>query len=325
MLADHSAGPAARGDVAAGLRPDRDQRAGGKAALAHQLLATASMTSTRLHSHEWGDTGPTVVFLHGLFGQGKNWTSIAKALADSHRVLLVDLPNHGRSAWTEHFSYPDTASAVAELIDNHATSGDGYRSVAVVGHSMGGKVAMALALEHPRLVERLCVVDVSPVRYSTLSSFADFIRGMRQLDLERLTDRDAAEQALEPYVRHPADPSYLLKNLRRVPTSATDPDPTGPGWRWQMNLELLDDQLGELGDWPDHWSEPYPGPTLWMAGANSRYVVPEYSESMRALFPRVQLVTVKNAGHWVHSDQPEVFVRILRRFLGAPPSSPAGT
>src|SRR5215211_3074450 len=277
------------------------------------------MNLAALHSVQFGEVGPEVVFLHGLFGQGKNWTAIAKALADSYRVVLVDLPNHGRSAWTEHFSYPDTAASIAQLIRERRSDNTSL-AVAVVGHSMGGKVAMALALLYPALVERLCVVDVSPVRYSTQATFAEFIRGMRQLDLDQLPDRASADRALEPHVPDSAIRSFLLQNLRRVPVGAGAAGSTEPGWHWQMNLELLDDQLGEMGDWPDHFEEPYLGPTLWIAGENSRYVQPQYAPAMRDLFPRTRLVTIKDAGHWLHSDQPEVFVAILRRFLSTPAS-----
>jgi pimeloyl-ACP methyl ester carboxylesterase len=212
------------------------------------------------------------------------------------------------------------AGTIGQLIRDRLTETDQVPRVAVVGHSMGGKVAMALALSHPELVERLCVVDVSPVRYSTQSSFAEFIRGMRQLDLDRLPDRTSADRALEPYVPDKTVRSFLLQNLRRAPLTPGTRVAGSSGWQWQMNLELLDDQLGEMGDWPDHFSQPYNGSTLWIAGADSRYVQPEYTSAMRALFPQARLVTIKNAGHWVHSDQPEIFVAILRRFLSAAPS-----
>ena len=133
-----------------------------------------------LFSTQLGTAGPRVAFLHGLFGQGKNWTTIAKALSDSARVTL-DLPNHGQSTWTDYFSYPEMARRVAELLKTEG-EGDQY---AVVGHSMGGKVAMTLALLHRELVERLAVVDVSPVATGQTSEFDTFIRGMRAIDLER--------------------------------------------------------------------------------------------------------------------------------------------
>jgi len=246
-----------------------------------------------------------VTFLHGLFGQGKNWTGIAKSLSEDHRLTMVDLPNHGRSAWTDQVSYAEMAIAVGDLM-----AGQSAEPATVVGHSMGGKVAMALALLRPRLVERVGVVDVSPVRYDQLSDFAGYVRGMRALDLYTLPDRQSADTALQPYVPDQTVRGFLLQNLRRV----TD-GKQGPAWRWQMNLGLLGDHLAELSDWPPLLTEPYPGPVLWLAGAQSRYITPDYAPAMSALFPRVQLVTVKNAGHWVHSEEPEVFEAVLRRFL----------
>jgi esterase len=260
--------------------------------------------SVAIHSTELGTSGPRIAFMHGLFGQGKNWTAIAKALRDSCRITLLDLPNHGRSAWTKHFSYPETAAAIGKELA--AASPD---PVNLVGHSLGGKVAMVLALLQPDRVERLCVVDVSPVRYQTQSTFAEYVRGLRSVDLERLPDRATADAVLRPYVPDNVVRGFLLQNLRR------DQSPDGPRWRWQLNLDLLGDRLAEIGDWPDLQTPPYEGPVLWVAGANSRYILPEHADPMRRLFPRVRQVSVKNAGHWVHSEQPEVFLAILRRFL----------
>jgi esterase len=276
--------------------------------LAHELLATAAVNADApqhgLFSTALGTTGPRVAFLHGLFGQGKNWTTIAKALSHSARVTLVDLPNHGQSTWTDYFSYPEMARRVAELLKTQG-EGDQY---AVVGHSMGGKVAMTLALLHRELVERLAVVDVSPVATGQTSEFDTFIRGMRAIDLETLQDRKDADAQLAAYVSDPDIRSFLLQNLRRD-------DTTSHGWRWQMNLELLGDYLSEMGGWPELDAEPYDGPVLWVAGGESRYVRPEYAAAMRAHFPRVNLITIKEAGHWVHSEQPRIFLEIMRRFL----------
>jgi pimeloyl-ACP methyl ester carboxylesterase len=247
-----------------------------------------------------------VVFLHGLFGQGKNWTTIANGLSDAARVTLVDLPNHGQSRWTDHFSYPEMAHQVAELL--RAQGGDDQW--AVIGHSMGGKVAMTLALIKSELVERLCVVDVSPVPSREIHEFQTFIRGMQSIDLENLPGRKQADAQLATYVSDPAIRSFLLQNLRRDHSSAA------MGWRWQMNLTMLRDHLSELGGWPDLSAQPFKAPVLWLAGARSGYIRREYMETMRALFPRVHLVKIKGAGHWVHSEQPAVFLAIIRRFLG---------
>ncbi len=261
---------------------------------------------------ELGESGPRIAFLHGLFGQGKNWTTIAKALADRARLLLVDLPDHGRSAWTETFSYAGMAATVADLLRREG-SGEPY---VVVGHSMGGKVAMMLALEHPELVERLCVVDVSPVAYPGLRDFGRYVEGMRTLDLDHLPDRATADRELEPYVQSATIRSFLLQNLRRNLEGGAD----GPRWQWQMNLRLLGDHLPELGGWPlasdagQQAVDPYQGPVIWVAGENSDYVRTEFAPAMRSLFPRTQLVTIKGASHWVHADRPEVFLATLRRF-----------
>ena len=263
------------------------------------------MSATReLYLTHLGHAGPRVVFLHGLFGQGKNWTSIAKALQAEARVTLVDLPNHGRSGWTEDFSYAQMAEQVADRL---AAESDG-EPYAVVGHSMGGKVAMAVALRHRDLVVRLCVVDVSPVPTTGQSNFVDYVAGMRSIDLTTLADRASADAALLPYAPEATIRSFLLQNLRREVDAR-------PGWRWQMNLDLLGDRLTDILGWPTLDAEPYPGPVLWLAGARSRYVQAEYADAMRALFPRVRLVTVKNAGHWLHSDQPAVFTAAIRQFL----------
>jgi esterase len=262
----------------------------------------SGVAAESLHRTIIGESGPRVVFLHGLFGQGRNWSTVAKALSPLAQVTLVDLPNHGRSSWTDRFSYPEMADQLALLLRQDG----GGAPYAVVGHSMGGKVAMTLALRHPELVDRLAVVDVAPAATSEISHFARYVEGMRSIDLRALTDRAEAEAQLAPYVPDPDIRSFLLQNLRRGSPA---------GWHWQMNLDLLGDHLEEMGHWPDLGAAPYPGPVLWLAGANSDYVRPEYAPVMRSLFPRVRLVTIKDAGHWLHTDQPAVFLNVLIRFL----------
>jgi pimeloyl-ACP methyl ester carboxylesterase len=255
-----------------------------------------------LHTTTYGETGTGLVFLHGLFGQGRNWTQIAKALAGSHRVTLVDLPDHGRSGWLEDFDLIEVADRVAGLI-----SADD--PVCLIGHSLGGKVAMVLALRHPDLVERLCVVDVAPVAYQRLSEFSGYIEAMRALDLDALGQRADADAALATDVPHPTVRSFLLQNLRR----------DGESWRWQQNLEGLRRALPSIGSWPEaELSDvaPYAGPVLWIGGGSSDYIKDEYAAAMDRLFPHNRRVRIKNAGHWVHSEQPEVFIEVLRRFVG---------
>lgn len=273
------------------------------------------MTSARLHTLSVGTSGPRVAFLHGLFGQGRNWSQIAKALAgptgESARCLLVDLPDHGRSPWSDHFSLQAYAASVASTL--RATA-PGERWT-LVGHSLGGKVAMIVALSQPDLIERLAVMDIAPRHYRSHQWFVDYIKVMRELPVETLPDRATANEALAQHIPEPAIRSFLLQNLRRH----------GTQWDWQVNFDVLARSgTGPSGvaGWPTADATAYRafgGPAVWVAGADSTYVLDRDEEPMRALFPRVRQVTVKGAGHWVHSDQPEVVIEILRRFA-LPPS-----
>ena len=263
------------------------------------------MSDSALHVTRLGDAGPVVAFCHGLFGQGKNWMQVAKDLSRDHRVLLVDMPNHGRSPWTETFDYLDLADRVAEALRDDPLRDGG--PLALVGHSMGGKIAMVLALRHPDLVERLVVVDVSPTAYSSGREFVGYIETMRALDLSSVERRDQADEALREAVPDQTVRSFLLQNLRRE----------GDGWLWQVNLDLLGDQMDALVGWPgaELGDASYDGPVLWVGGSLSDYVTDEYAPEMDRRFPRNRRVMVKDAGHWVHSQQPAVLTEVLRRFL----------
>ncbi len=264
---------------------------------------TAAQTDT-IHTKQVGESGERVAFLHGLFGQGRNFTQIAKGLQPDFQSLLVDLPNHGRSTWTEEFDYDEQADLVAEhLRSDFAADGP----VHLVGHSMGGKVAMILALRHPDLVDRLVVVDISPASSESMSEFEHLLDSLAALDLDGVTRRGEADEQLSEEIPDPRVRGFLLQNLRT----------TGDEWTWRANLDLLRQQLPAIGGFPDHTGEPFDNPVLWMAGEKSPYVQPEYEPTMRGLFPRTMQVTIKDAGHWVHSEQPEAFVSALRTFLGA--------
>ena len=275
--------------------------------------ATGATEAPVLNTLSVGRAGPRIAFLHGLFGQGRNWTQIAKAVSGPEGIggkcLLVDLPDHGRSAWSADFSLAAYADAVAATLRQHAP-GEPW---ALVGHSLGGKVAMVLALRHPELVDRLVVVDIAPKGYGSLERFEGYIREMQQLPLSELTTRaDAEARFVEP---DPGVKAFLLQNLRRH----------GQSWRWQVNLDLIaaDAALGRgsrIAGWPDDVDAlpPYGGPVLWVAGGDSAYIRREDGERMRQHFPRTRLFTIKGAGHWVHTDAPEIIGSALRRFLHSP-------
>lgn len=252
----------------------------------------------------YGTTGTPVVFLHGLFGQGRNWTQIAKQLAQEHQVVLVDLPNHGASAWTQEFSYAQMAAAVAELLE-----GLGEPAV-LVGHSMGGKVAMMVALLYPERLKKLVVVDIAPAAHHSESEFAGYIAALKSIQLDQLTGRSAAEAAVADAIPQWSIRAFLLQNLRH----------SEDGWYWQLNLDLLERDLHDIGEWPaDDLAgvAPYSGPTLWMRGERSDYAAPRFEPAMTRWFPRHHKVTIKGAGHWVHSEKPDVFLEVLRHFLAA--------
>lgn len=257
-----------------------------------------------------GESGPHVVLLHGLFGQGRNFTTLARRMAATgHRVTMVDLPNHGHSPWRPTHHYPDLAAEVAGLL---AALDE---PVTLVGHSMGGKVAMLVALTRPELVGGLVVVDIAPITYPAAragSPFEAYVAAMAALDLHTLRDRSAADAALAPVVGEASVRAFLLQSLVR------DPGATPP-WRWRLNLEVLAEHLDELRTFPPPAGRTYDGPVLWLAGGRSGYVSPADRPAMDALFPQTRLVTVKGAGHWVHSEAPEVFLAAVTRFADSLP------
>ena len=267
-----------------------------------------------LHTMPMGTAGPRVAFLHGLFGQGRNWTQIAKAVSGPDgtgaRCLLVDLPDHGRSPWSTEFSYEAYAGAVAAALEA-AAPGEPW---VLVGHSLGGKVAMVTTLAHPAVVRSLVVVDIAPKDYGDLDRFVHYIDAMRALPLEELTGRADAEQRFAQVEPDAAVRGFLLQNLRR----------NGSRWAWQANLELFaaDAARGtdsRIADFPATGAPAWDGPVVWLVGSESGYVRDEDVTAMRALFPRARLVTVNGAGHWVHSQAPEVVAETLRRVLRSLP------
>ena len=257
----------------------------------------------KLHYRQFGteNGGTPLLLLHGLLGSLVNWQRIARRLAESYRVIVPDLRNHGRSPHHPDVSYPAMTGDLLELMDDL-----GLEQAIPIGHSMGGKVAMWLALEHPRRVERLVVADIAPVRYQ--GSLGELMDAMLALPLDRMQKRAEADQWLKQRVPESAIRDYLLQNLVR----------TEQGWRWRSNLEALREGLETISDFPRvPPGVRYEGPTLFIHGRRSSYVKPEYRPVMEALFPRLQLVAL-DAGHWVYAEQPEAFLRALGAFLPPP-------
>lgn len=251
-----------------------------------------------LHTEVVGPGRPSFGFLHGLFGRGRNWAGIATTLAEQgHGSVLFDLPNHGRSRWTGTFSYAAMADEVAEEIELRLGSA---AAMILVGHSLGGKVAMLTALNHPRLVSALAVIDIAPGTSGQVGTFGPLVAAMGSLDLTTLGSRQEADRRLSVSVPDDAARLFLLQNLRRR-----------PHWHWQPNLELLGSSLAEVAGWPEVGDARYPGPVIWLTGERSEYVTDADVPVMMTLFPRTRRVVVPGAGHWVHTDNPDAVVSAL--------------
>jgi esterase len=247
----------------------------------------------------FGQAGPPVVILHGLLGSARNWTSIAKELAASHRVFAVDLRNHGRSPWAGTMSFDEMAGDVAAFIERQ-----GLGPVTLIGHSLGGKVAMRLALTRPDLIERLVVVDVAPVAYA--HTFGPLIEAMRRVDLSAVMRRSDAELQLHGAVPDAALRNFLLQNLVKIDA----------GFVWRINLDALAANMDELLGFPTPAADAaYGEPALFIAGGRSHYVQPEHRPLIERLFPDAEHVVIADAGHWLHAERPAEFLAQVRQFL----------
>lgn len=254
-----------------------------------------------LASLETGEGTAPIVVMHGLFGSSRNWNMIARRLAPTHRVHALDLRNHGLSPWSDATDYPAMAEDVAAYIEARHLG-----PCPVLGHSMGGKVAMWLALSRPDLVERVIAADIAPVAYR--STLIDYIRAMRALDLSRFSRRAEVEAALEGAIPVAGERSFMMQNLVAE----------GGALRWRINLEALERGFGEIVGFPE--TPPgtrYEGPALFLDGERSGYIRPEHVPAIRGLFPRAEIVTIPEAGHWLHAERPEEVFEALARFLAS--------
>ena len=244
--------------------------------------------------------GTPVVLLHGLFGQAANFGTIQKRLSANFRVMALDLRNHGSSPHAFGMDYADMAADVVETLHARAAL-----PCALVGHSMGGKVAMAAALNTPAAVSHLIVADVAPVRYPP--AFRGFADAMAALRLRPGLGRAAADAELAGAVPDAGVRAFLLQNLR-----------FGDAPAWRIGLAEITAALPEIEGWNAPDDALYAGPTLFIAGARSDYIRAEDRPAIRTQFPTAQFVTLKDAGHWVHADNPAGFVALVEGALNAP-------
>jgi esterase len=241
-----------------------------------------------------------LVLLHGLFGQARNFGQVQRALAQRWRVIALDLRNHGASPHGSDMRYATMAEDMLETL-----AALGALPAALIGHSMGGKVAMRAALLHPEAVERLLVADIAPVAYPAHNH--PIVTAMLTVPLHDGLTRAAAEAALADAVPEASVRAFLLQNLR----------PGAPPV-WRIGLDEIAVAMPDIEGWDGPADATYPGRTLFVAGETSDYIYPEYRPTIRALFPAARFVTVKHAGHWVHADNPAGFLAVVEAFLSAP-------
>ncbi|MEM8979085.1 MAG: alpha/beta fold hydrolase [Pseudomonadota bacterium] len=231
-----------------------------------------------------------IILVHGLYGSGRNFGSMAKKLAKTRTVLVPDLRNHGQSPWHESHSYEDLAEDLAELCTTLDSPAD------IMGHSMGGKAAMALALTAPHHVNRLLVADIAPVAYA--HSQLEYIHAMKAMDLSAIEKRtDAQLEVSDPMIR-----SFLLQNLDVAER------------RWRLNLDVLERDMPKILDFPKR-DTSFDGDTLFLHGGRSDYVLPEHRPEIRRLFPKARFAKLPQAGHWIHADEPQKFQASLEAFF----------
>lgn len=247
---------------------------------------------------------PPLLIAHGLFGSARNWGVIARRLSEGRQVLTVDMRNHGDSPRAEVQGYGEMAADLAGVIAAHGGRAD------VLGHSMGGKAAMRLALGHPGAVRRLVVADIAPVAYG--HSQAHLIHAMRGLDLAGVAQRSEADRRLAGTVADAGVRAFLLQSL----DLKADPP------RWRLNLDVLEAEMDRITGW-EAVAGRFEGPALFLSGAASDYVRPEHRPAILAQFPRARFARIPGAGHWLHAEKPREFEAAVAAFLDAPgPGAP---
>ncbi|MBB5320860.1 alpha/beta fold hydrolase [Marinobacter oulmenensis] len=258
-------------------------------------------------NHRVSGHGEPLIVLHGLFGSLDNLGIIARQLEDSWQIHALDLRNHGSSPHTDDMDYPSMASDVVAYMDSQ-----GIDRASILGHSMGGKVALQVALSFPERVSAIIAADIAPVTYHPRHD--NELEGMKTLDLAGVKSRREAEQQLSEYVPEPGVRQFLLKNLERIPKDQQTGD--GHLFRWRLNLPVLGGCYNNLAAAPEG-DGPFEGPVLFIKGADSAYIQDKHRDAIKRLFPAAELEVLEDTSHWLHAQKPEAFAALCRQFLEA--------
>lgn len=257
--------------------------------------------------------GTPLVIVHGLYGSSDNWLTVAKKLSTAHQVFLIDQRNHGRSPNSEEHTYEALKNDLADFFDQQKIG-----KAIVMGHSMGGKTAMCFAADYPERIEKLIVVDIAPKDYFLLNDESQYylhnniLRAMLEIDFSKMESRHQVGVFLNERIDSTLVVQFLLKNVHRNKISQQ--------FEWRLNVPVLYDNLDEIikgvnAHWFDDRLPIYNYPVLFIKGANSNYILPEDYPSIRRIYPDAQIVEIPNAGHWLHAEQPQLFMDAVLKFL----------
>ena len=252
-----------------------------------------------LHSKQYGLHGDPIIIIHGLFGNSDNWHSIAQPLSEHFQVHCLDLPNHGKSAPLTDASYHN----MARLLQQWMLS-KGIEQAYVLGHSMGGKVAMEFACLFPNLVKKLIIADIAPVDYP--ESHSQIFKGLLSIPVKSLKNRQQADRLLADYEDNIGVRLFLLKNLKKQET----------GFSWEIALDNLYANYPHILSKPT-LEQPFTGATLFIKGGLSDYIQAAHKETILTYFPQAKVKIIAGAGHWLHAEKPTPFVSLVRRFCTA--------
>lgn len=251
------------------------------------------MLATTIHGDSRADVRPLLI-AHGLFGSARNWGVVSRHLSQDRQVIAVDMRNHGQSPWSDSNTYFDLADDLAEVIESHGGVAD------VLGHSMGGKAVMTLALTHPAMVERMIVADIAPVQYAHTQKH--YIDVMEALDLSSIPSRTEADRRMRVSVPELATRAFLLQSLDLQEK------------RWRLNLGALAAEMPHIMGFPQI-NATFDKPTLYVSGGLSDYVRPEHRQIIKSLFPSSRLIKIPGANHWLHAEKPREFEAAVTAFL----------
>ncbi|RUO25900.1 alpha/beta hydrolase [Aliidiomarina minuta] len=249
-------------------------------------------------NYESSGSGTPVILIHGLFGDLDNLKSISRSLSDDYQVINIDVRNHGQSPHCDDMDYADMADDVIAI-----TKELDLDKFHLLGHSMGGKIAMEIALRHPSQVRSLVIADIAPVAYD--ARHTEIIDALCAIDVESLENRQEADKELAKTINEKGVRQFLLKNLRK----------DGDNWFWRFNLAALKANYEKLIGAPTSEGQ-YNGPVLFIRGEKSDYVQQSHRDEIAPRFPRATAETIEGAGHWLHAEKPTEFNRLVADFIG---------